>query len=94
MLSRLFMIANPLYKIPCKAFQAFPLLFIGKAIIIADFFGLFFHGFYLFISGADISERGIPGYNGNPAAHIVNISRPPFPALCIGNRAFIIQKIL
>ena len=24
---------------------------------------------------ADISERGIPGYNGNPAAHIVNISR-------------------
>ena len=64
--SRLFMIANPLYKIPCKAFQAFPLLFIGKAIIIANFFGLRFIPFTQFIRWANISERGIACYNGNP----------------------------
>nr|DAH49214.1 MAG TPA: hypothetical protein [Caudoviricetes sp.] len=88
------MIANPLYKIPCKAFQAFPLLIIGQAIIITDFFGLRFVPFPQFIGRANISKWCISCYNSNPAAHVVNIRRPTFTAYCVRNRVFIIQKIL
>ncbi len=74
---------KPLYKIPCKAFQAFPLLFIGKAIIIADFFGLRFIPFTQFIRWANISERGIACYNGNPRRPYRKYQPPtPHGVLC------------